>query len=188
MRSRRWGVVAMLVLALGVGAGANAIDSHYLASGWHTVVRGDEASDVRIGHYQIHVHGAASSSRVDDDGELVTSPQLFVTVDLSYATTDAWDAPDTVVLISGDGREFTNPGGGFGSAGQPWPAGPDIWFRGTLLYEVPASVIGDLTLEFRPESPDARFPASVARIPLTVTTTSEPIVLAGDAVLAEGER
>jgi len=176
----------MVAVAVAVGGGANAIDSNDLASGWHTVVRGESAADVVAASFQVHVHGAASSPYLDD-GELVTSPGLFVVVDVSYATEDAWRTPEEIVLVDADGREFTQPSG-FGSAGSPWLAGPDIWFRGGLLFEVPADAVADLTLEVRPERPNAQLPATVVRVPLTVTTESSPLVLTYATVLAEGER
>ena len=37
MRRRRWAAAAMLVAAIAVGAGANAIDANFIATGWHTV-------------------------------------------------------------------------------------------------------------------------------------------------------
>lgn len=183
---RRWAVAGMAALALAVGAGANAIDSHYLATGWHTVVRGEEGVDVVAANYQVHVHGATASPHLEDR-ERVSSPGLFVLVDLSYATTDSWDTPREVVLVDGDGREYTSPGG-FSSAARPWLAGPDIWFRGALLFEVPADVVDDLTLAFRPERPHALVPGTTARIPLTVTTSTTPLMTESPTVLAEGDR
>ncbi|MCK0112093.1 hypothetical protein MWU75_08090 [Ornithinimicrobium sp. F0845] len=185
VRRGRWAAAAMLAAAVAAGAAANAIDANFLASGWHTVQRGEEASDITVDNFQVHVHGAATSTQLEDL-EVVTSPGAFVVVDLSYATTDAWDTPEEVVLIDEAGREFSEPSG-FGSAGRVWPAGPDIWSRGSLLFEVPADV-GDLALELRPQTPDARLPSRVLRVPLTVRTNSEPLTLERPSVLAEGDR
>lgn len=181
-----WAAAVLLAGAVAVGGVANAIDDSYLASGWHSVQRGAESADHTVGTFQVHVHGAATSARLEDR-ELVTSPGAFVVVDLSYATTDAWGAPEEVVLIDGAGREFTEPTG-FSSDGRVWEAGPDIWARGTLLFEVPVDAVDDLTLEFRPERSDPRLPASVLQVRLTVTEVSEPLVLQPATVLAEGER
>lgn len=186
MSRRRWAAAAMLVAALAVGAGANAIDSNLIATGWHTVQHGAEGADSTVGNFQVHVHGATTSSELEDS-DVLTSPAAFVVVDLSYATTDAWGAPEEVVLIDGDGREFVEPSG-FSSDGRVWDAGPDIWLRGTLLFEVSADAVDDLTLEFRPESPHPQRPASVLQVPLTVTPSSEPLALEAPTVLAEGER
>ncbi|WP_420114202.1 hypothetical protein [Pseudactinotalea sp.] len=183
---RRWVVAGMAVIALAAGAGANAIDNHHLATGWHTVVRGDEGVDVVAANYQVHVHGATASPHVEDR-EPVTSPGIFVLVDLSYATTDAWGTPEEVMLMDADGREFTSPGG-FSSAGRPWLAGPDIWYRGGLLFEVPADAVDDLTLVFNPERPHTLLPGTTARIPLTVTPSSTPLMVEDRTVLAEGDR
>jgi len=184
--SRRWAVAALLSAAVVAGGVANAIDDRYVASGWHTVERGEEGADVRVANFQVHVHGAVTSTRLED-GDVVTSPGAFVVVDLSYATTDAWDSPEEVVLIDGAGREFGEPSG-FGSAARAWEAGPDIWSRGTLLFEVSADAVDDLTLEFRPQSPDARLPSAVLRVPLTVTAATEPLTVGRARILAEGER
>lgn len=186
MRRARWAVAGMVALALAAGAGANAIDAHYLATGWHTVVRGEEGADVVAANFQVHVHGATSSPHLDDRAS-VTSPGVFVLVDLSYATTDAWSTPEEVVLLDGGGREYTSPGG-FSAAARPWLAGPDIWFRGALLFEVPADVIDDLTLVFRPERPHTLLPGTTARIPLTVSASSTPLTIDYPTVLAEGMR
>lgn len=186
MRAGRWAVAGMVAVAVAVGAGANAVDDNFLASGWHTMVRGDPGADLEVGNYQVHVHGAAASPHLDDDGP-VTSPGLFVIVDLAYATTDSWHSPQEIVLVGGDGSEFTQPSG-FGSAGQPWLAGPDVWFRGDLLFEVPADAVDDLALEIRPESPIAQLPATILRVPLAVSTESTPLTLEHPEVLAEGER
>lgn len=186
MRRSRWGMAAMLAAAIAVGGAANAIDDAYLASGWHTVVRGTEATDVEVGPFQVHVHGATSSSQLED-GEVLTSPATFVVVDVSYATSDAWATPEEVVLIDTEGREFVPPTG-FGRDGAAWAAGPDIWLRGTLLFEVPVEAVDGLALEFRPDMPDPQRPATVLRVPLTVTVTAEPLVLEPATVLAEGER
>ena len=186
MRRSRWAAAAMLVAAIAVGGGANAIDSNFLATGWHSVQHGEEGSDSTVGNFQVHVHGATTATQLED-GDVVTSPAAFVVVDLSYATTDAWETPEEVVLIDGDGREFVEPSG-FGSDGRVWPAGPDIWHRGTLLFEVPGEAVGELTLEFRPETPRTQRPASILRVPLTVAASSEPLVLESARVLAEGER
>lgn len=186
MRSRRWPVVAMIGLALAIGAGANAVEQNHLASGWHTVARGDEGGDLTVGNLQVHVHGAVASPVLDDD-EPVTSPGSFVLVDVSYATTDSWFLPESPVLIDGDGREYTEPSG-FGSAGGVWMAGPDIWYRGGLLFEVPTDVVDDLSIEFRPERTQALLPSTVLRVPLTVSLSAEPLILEYPTVLAEGER
>lgn len=176
----------MLVAATAVGGVANAIDNNYLATGWDTVHRGEQSADVEVGNFLVHVHGASSSSDLED-GEVLTSAGTFVVVDLSYATTDAWVAPDEVVLIDGEGREFGEPSG-FGSDGRVWEAGPDIWLRGTLLFEVPTDAAEDLTLEFRPQIGDRRLPSTVLRVPLTVTTSAGPLTLEPATALAEGER
>lgn len=186
MRRRSWALAAMLAAAVVMGGVANWIDDTFLASGRHTVEHAEEGRDSTVGNFQVRVHGARSSATLED-GEVVASPGSFVVVDTSYATTDAWDTPEEVVLIDGDDREFTEPSG-FGSAGGAWAAGPDIWFRGTLLFEVPADAVGDLTLEFRPQIPAAQLPGSVLRVPLTVTPTSDPVVLERASMLAEGER
>lgn len=183
----RWGLVVMAAAALALGGLANVVDGRYLASGWHTTVHGSEAEDVVAGTFQIHVHGAQAATHLDDGGEPVPSAGMYVAVDLSYATTDAWASPDEIVLIDGDGREFSHPGG-FGFTGSPWLAGPDIWFRGTLLFEVPEDVVDSLSLEFRGEDPRAVLPGTVTRIPLTVTISADPVVVIRDTLLAGGER
>ena len=186
MRRRRWAVAAMLTLAIAAGGAANAIEANLIATGWHSVQRGQESTDSTVGNFQVHVHGAASSAHLEDD-EVVTSPGAFVVVDLSYATTDAWDTPEEVVLLHGDRREFTQPSG-FDSDGRVWAAGPDIWARGTLLFEVPTDSLEGLSLEFRPQTPDPQRPASVLRVPLTVSPATQPLTLEASRVLAEGER
>lgn len=184
---RRWAVAGMAMIALAAGAGANAIDDHHLATGWHTVVRGEEGADVVAANYQVHVHGATSSPHVEDR-EPVTSPGVFVLVDLSYATTDSWGSPEEVVLVDRDGREFSSPREFSSSATQPWLAGPDIWYRGALLFEVPADVVDHLTLVFNPERPHTLLPGTTARIPLTVEASSTPLITEYPTVLAEGDR
>lgn len=186
MRRRTGALAGMLAVALAAGAAANAIDDNFLATGWHTVVRGDEGTDATVGNLQVYVHGATASSQLDD-GDILTSPGTFLTVDVSYATTDSWHGPEDVVLIDGDGREFTEPSG-FSSAGGVWQAGPDIWFRGTLLFEIPPESVDDLTLEVRLESSTVLLPTTVLHVPLTVTTTPEPLTLEDPTVLAVGER
>lgn len=186
MRSRRWPVIAMIVLALAIGAGANAIEQQHLASGWHTVARGEPGRDLTVGNLQVHVHGAVASSTIDDD-EPLTSPGTFVLVDLSYATTDSWFLPESPVLVDGEGREYTEPSG-FSSAGGAWMAGPDVWYRGGLLFEVPTDVVDDLSIELRPENSQALLPSTVLRVPLTVSPSTEPLVLEYPTVLAEGDR
>lgn len=185
MRRTRWVAAAMLVAAIAVGGGANAIDDNFLATGWVTVHHGEQAQDSSVGNFQVHVHGARSSTQLED--ETVTSPGTFLVVDLSYATTDAWDTPEEVVLIDAEGHEFSEPTG-FGSDGRVWDAGPDIWIRGNLLFELPTEAVGELTLEFRPETSDARLPARLLRVPLSVDSTAEPLTLGQPTVLAEGER
>lgn len=182
----RWAVAAMVALALAAGGAANAIDDTYLASGWHTVASGTEGTDERVGNLQVHVHGAVVSTTVGDD-EPITGPGAFVLVDVAYSTTDSWFTPEPPMLIDGDGHQYTEPSG-FDSAGGAWMAGPDIWYRGTLLFEVPAEAADDLTIEFRPERPVGLLPSTVLRIPLTVTTISEPLTIEYPTVLAEGER
>lgn len=184
---RRWGLAAIAAVALGVGALANAADNAHLATGFATVVHGSEGEDVSAGNFQVHVHGATASTEVEDLDGPVTSAGSFVVVDLSYATTDAWDQPDEIVLIDADGREYSDPSS-LGLGGSPWLAGPDIWFRGQLLFEVPTDTLASLTLEFRPESVRAILPSTVTRVPLTVTPSSEPLEIGYDTVLGEGER
>lgn len=151
MTRARWAVATMAVAALGVGGLANVVDDRYLASGWHTTVHGVEGEDVVGGTFQVHVHGATAAQALADD-EPVPSAGWYVVVDLSYATTDEWSTPEEVVLVDRDGREFTHPGG-FGFTGAPWLAGPDIWFRGTLLFEVPEDALESLSLVVRGERP-----------------------------------
>jgi len=184
----RWGLAAMAAAAVLAGGLANAADDALLPSGWTTTVRGAEGEDVVVGNLQVHVHGATASTRVDDlDGPL-TSPGLFVAVDLSYATTDAWATPEVIVLIDGDGREYSDPSN-LGLSGSTWLAGPDIWFRGDLLFEVPAdAVTSSLTLEIRPETAVAVLPSTIGQIPLTVTRAEDPLEIGSDTLLAEGER
>lgn len=186
MRRAQWALAALAAVAVLAGGLANHADRTYVETGWHTVVRGEEEADVEVGNFQVHVHGATASTELDDR-DLLTSPAMFLVVDLSYASTDAWSMPEEIVLIDGDGREFTNPGG-FGFTGSPWRVGPDIWFRGDLLFEVPLESVDSLALEFRPETVNALLPDSVARIPLTVSQSTEPLLLEYPAVLGEGER
>lgn len=182
----RWAAAGMLVAAIAMGGAANAIDSNFIATGWHTEQQGQEGTDSTVGNFEVHVHGAATSTQLED-GDVVTSPAAFVVVDLSYATTNEWDTPEEVVLIDGAGREFVEPSG-FGSDGRAWLAGPDIWMRGTLLFEVATDSVDSLTLEFRPVGPHAERPADILWVPLTVTPSSEPLTLVSPMVLAEGER
>lgn len=186
MTRARWAVATMAVAALGVGGLANVVDDRYLASGWHTTVHGVEGEDVVGGTFQVHVHGATAAQALADD-EPVPSAGWYVVVDLSYATTDEWSTPEEVVLVDRDGREFTHPGG-FGSTGAPWLAGPDIWFRGTLLFEVPEDALESLSLVVRGERPRPILPGTVVRVPLTVTTTAEPLVVERGSLLPRRER
>lgn len=186
MSRRSWAVAGLLVLATAAGAGANAIDRDYLASGWQDVADGSVGADLAVGEFQVQVHGAQAGPDLED-GEVVTSPGMFLLVDLSYATTRAWDTPEEVVLLDGQGREFTNPSG-FGSTGQPWEAGPDIWLRGDLLFEVPADALDGLVLEIRPQRTDPRLPSSALRIPLEAEVSTEPLSVARPEVLPGGQR
>ena len=186
MRRTTWVAGGMLVAAVAVGGAANLIEDNFLATGWVTVHHGEQARDSSVGNFQVHVHGARASARLQDD-TVVTSPGTFVVVDLAYATTDAWDAAEEVVLTDARWREFSEPTW-FGSDGRVWEAGPDIWIRGTLLFELPTDAVGELTLQFRPEIVDARLPAQLLQIPLSVDTVSEPVALERPTVLAKGER
>lgn len=187
MRSARWGLAVMALAALLAGGLANAADDALLPSGVVTTVRGSEGEDTVVGNLQVHVHGATASTQVDDlDGPL-TSPGMFVAVDLAYATTDAWGSPEEIVLTDAQGREYSDPSN-LSVNSSPWLAGPDIWFRGTLLFEVPADAVDSLTLEIRPSTVEAVLPSTVGRFPLTVTTTADPLEITRDTLLAEGER
>lgn len=175
-----------LLIAAAVGGASNLVETNYLDTGWHTTLHGAMGEDNTVGTFQVHVHDATTSPDLER-GEVTTSPGAFVVVDLSYATTDAWRTPREVVLLDGDGREFSVPSA-FGSDSEAWEAGPDIWLRGTLLFEVPTESVADLTLEFRPEIPDARLPGAVLQVPLEVETSTEPVVLEPATLLPAGER
>ena len=183
----RWALAAMGAAALLVGGLTNAADHAHLPGGWQSTVHGREGEDVTVGEFRLHVHGATASPQVGDPDETVTSSGSFVVVDLSYATTDEWAGPEEVVLVDATGHEYSDPSN-LGLGGSPWKAGPDIWFRGQLLFEVPTEALGSLTLELRPETGRAILPSTVGRIPLTVATTTEPLELDGETVLAAGER
>ena len=186
-RSRRWAVASLVALAVAAGGVANAVQDDHLVTGWHTVVRGQEAQDVLVGDFRVHVHGATASAVLDDGGDLVRSAGTWVVVDVAYASTNVWSLPWDVVLVDQEGREYTTPSG-FGSGAGTWRTGPDIWFRGTLLYEVPPEAVDSLALEFRPEAVRALVPTTLGRIPLTVATTDEALTLSYTTVLPEGER
>jgi hypothetical protein len=187
VRPARWALAAMVAAAVVAGGLANLVDARLLASGREVVVRGVEAEDVVVGNIQLHVHGATASPQLDDGGEVFTSPGTFVAVDLSYATTDAWGSPEEILLVDGQGRQFSTPGG-FSSPGDAWVAGPDIWLRGQLLFEVPPDALDTLRLQVVPDDSEAVLPATTGLIPLTVTTAEEPLALDYPELLAEGER
>lgn len=178
-------LTALLAAAVAVGGVANRIEADHLASGWDRVQHGTEGAEVEVGNYRVLVRGASASPQLEDPE--TTSPASFVVVDLAYATTDAWDTPEEVVLLDDDGRTFATADG-FGSDGQPWAAGPDIWLGGTLLFEVPPGMLDDLTLAFRPEMVDGRLSETTLQVPLTVELSPEPLALERATVLARGQR
>lgn len=187
MSRTRWAMAAMAAVAVAVGGVANAIDDAELPSGWRTLDRGEVGTDVTVEPFQLHVHGATASREFDDYGDLLTSPGYYVVVEVSYAATDQWRSPDEFVLLDAAGREFGHPGG-FGFTGSAWSAGPDIWMRGDLLFEVPEDALGTMTLELRPDLPNPLLPATLGQVEVEVTTTELPVSVADPELLPEGDR
>lgn len=192
---RRRLVVAVLALAAVVlGIGTNVADARLLPYG-RIGVSGSVGEDIAMFPYTIHVGEAQAADFVVEQtlsgtGEPIETDGVWVVVTLSYATQDEVRLPGSyrIVLRDGDGREFpVSPR----SDGGPWQAGPDIWVRGTLAFEVAPDSLDDLTLVFDPEIQlYGPMPMRYAQVRLDLDPGSvvEVVELAEPVVLGVGER
>lgn len=150
---RRLVVVLLALAAVALGIGTNVADARLLPYG-SVGVTGSVVEDIAAFPYTIHVSEAQAASSVVEQtfsgpGEPIGSDGVWVVVTISYATQDEVRIPggSGLVLRDGDGREFPVS---LRSDGTAWQAGPDIWVRGTLAFEVALDSLDDLTLVFDP--------------------------------------
>lgn len=179
---RRLVVAAMAVVALGVGITTNVAESRLEPFG----ARGEAGAvgeDVSAYPYTVHVTDAvvaATLVELDWEGQPTTvgSDGVWVVVTLSYATARQSSLPSGsgVVLRASDGREYPVSRR---SPESQWMAGPDIWVRGDLAFEVAADAVDGLELVFDP----------VTRIfgPMPVQYAVIPLGLGLDAIVPEVE-
>jgi hypothetical protein len=191
---RRWVVIGLAALAVVLGILTNLADARLLPYGptSSTAAIGEDAgaypftvhvSDVQAAHTVVQCCLFETPPPTETDG-------VWVVVTLSYATADRpRSAGGTgLVLRSGDGREFP-VSNRMGSGG--WLAGPDIWVRGELVFEVAPDALADLTLVFDPGIQIyGPMPTQYARIPLDLDPDGvlEVIELSEQEILAAGER
>lgn len=171
MRSGQLGLAIMLTATVAAGWLVNATDGPQFSSGRHTVLTGEQGSDLTIEPFVALVGEATSSTAViDSDTEIPTHGQ-FIVIDLAYSTTDRWAMPAEPELLDDSGREFSPARVGT----VTWRAGPDLWFQGDLVFEIPADAPEPYTLVFRPRSPHAELPSVVAHIPLRLEASQDPV-------------
>lgn len=191
---RRWIVIGIAVLAVLMGIATNMADARLEPYG-PTGADGAMGEDVAAFPFTVHVLEVHAAHAVVDCCRFEPPPPtetdgVWVVVSLSYATADQPRTPagGALVLRSGDGREFPVS---LRSSATPWLAGPDIWIRGDLAFEVAPDTLDDLTLVFDPGLQIyGPMPMSYARIPLELGAGGvvDVLELQEQAVLGEGER
>ncbi|TDE91630.1 hypothetical protein EXU48_15930 [Occultella glacieicola] len=182
-RVPRWVVtVVMLAVLVGAGLGVNALAVQAPPNG-PAGVRMSLGVDAVVHPLQLNVSGARAYETVlsEDDVPLETVG-VWVLVDLSYATTDRPRGPGDFILVDERGRRYAITSRDF----DTWQASPDLWVRGTLVFEVPLDALGDLTLESwaSGEGPPSDTPLPYGVLDLSVDPGAiEP----GPAVISEPE-
>lgn len=191
---RRWVMLALLVVALGVGAIANSVTENLLP-------RGDIGSVVAMGEdaqaypFTVHVHSATAAETAVEEGlfdnvSTVGTAGVFVIVDLSYAAhgKDRLPSGAGILLRDGQGREFpVSRRVGSGT----WMAGADIWVRGDLPFEVARDSLGSLELVFMPTLQIVGpMPMRYVVVPLNLDPAAvvDSVEITDSRLLAEGER
>lgn len=191
---RRLVVAAMAVVALGVGIGTNVADGRLEPFG----ARGGSGAigeDVSAYPYTVHVTEAVVATslvELDFEGQPTTigSDGVWVVLTLSYATARQSASPSGsgVLLRAADGREYPVSRR---SPESQWMAGPDIWVRGDLAFEVPADAVDGLELVFNPVSQIfGPMPVQYAVIPLDLDLDAivPEVEVVRFELLDEGER
>jgi len=191
---RRWVIVGLAALAIVLGIATNVADARLLPYG-PTSSTGVIGEDTGAYPFTVHVTQARAAHTLVECCRFETPPPtgtdgVWVVVTLSYATADRpRGATGTgLVLRSADGREFP-VSDRMGSGG--WLAGPDIWVRGDLAFEVAPDTLGDLTLVFDPGMQlYGPMPTQYARIPLDLDPGEvlDVIELSEEQILGAGER
>ncbi|MFV0253562.1 MAG: hypothetical protein ACK5H2_09540 [Beutenbergiaceae bacterium] len=183
MSRQRALVALLLVIATAAGMLANAITSERSPFG-SVRVNADLGEDITLPPLTIHVHGAQAARELlqwglfDEQPTPIDSAGVFVLVDISYASIERNSilSLGDVTLRDGQGREF--PLSTRVDASN-WSAGPDIWLRGDLVFEVAPDSLGSLELVLEP-APDTFGP-------MPVRYAVVPLPLNGDEVLAQAE-
>ena len=191
---RRWLIVGLTIAAVVLGILTNAADARLLPYG-PTANTGEIGEDIAAYPFTVYVTGAQAAHAVAECCRFEPQPPIrsdgvWVVVTLSYATADQPRTPTGagLVLRADDGREFpVSPR----SPASAWLAGPDIWVRGDLAFEVAPDALGDLTLVFDPGSQIyGPMPTEYARIPLDLELgdVADVIDLSAQEILPEGDR
>lgn len=191
---RRWIIAGLTVIAVVLGVLTNLADARLLPYG-PTGNTGAIGEDVSAHPFTVHVSGAEAATSVVECCRFEPPPPtesdgVWVVVHLSYATTDKPRVPSgsRLVLRSGDGREFPVSNRTFSTT---WLAGPNVWIRGDLAFEVAPDVLEDLTLVFDPGIQIyGPMPTQYARIPLDLDAGDvvDVLELAEQETLAAGDR
>lgn len=191
---RAFAVGGLVVLATALGVVVNRVEAS-IGPFWPTAVSGTIGEDVEAYPFTVHVTEAAAARTVTatgmwDDGEPIGSDGVWVVVELSYATAEEIDIAGSYVRVrDAQGREYPVSSR---SDAMPWTAGPDVWVRGQLGFEVAPDSLDGLELIFDPQQHVyGPMPFRYAVIPLELDPDSlaETIPIADDVVvLGEGER
>ncbi len=188
-------VAALAAVAVIVGIGTNIADARLLPWGVRGL-SGAIGEDIDVHPYQVHVNGVTvaetvvQTSPISGDVTEIDSVGIWVGVDRSYATVDTARTPGSsdVVLRDGQGREYAVS---YRSDGQAWLAGPDIWLRGTLAFEVAPDSLTGLVLVFDPQGKlYGPMPVDYAVIPMEVDDVAiQPSTeIVAPQILDEGDR
>lgn len=179
---------AFLAVVVAAGVGVNHLDQHYQPAAPHRIEI-ELGEDAEVAPFQVHVHGARAVRTVTDiHGETVSTTGVWVVVDLSYATLTESKVPQQVMLRDSHGRVYQHSQRA--SRGL-WMGYPDLWFRGAVAIEVPEDALGQVTVEFWPDSIYVQAPLRYGSVDVFLNPdelSSEPFIMDRSELLPGGER
>lgn len=190
-RSPIWLTAAVVVVLLAVGVIVNnttADDNPHPGA----AVSFSVGEDVTLQNFHVHINSARLAEVLLDDEKRLETSGLWLIVDLSYANLRRPEILSELGVRDSQGRTYTvSDRYTWGT----WMAAPDLWFRGEVVFEVPASAVADGEVELlvwpsgRAQAESVPMPYGTTRLSVDATDiTTRTVEVARSELLPAGER
>lgn len=190
-RSGSWVAAAMLAVLLAVGV---VVDSATAENNPHpgAAVSFAVGEDVTLPNFRVHVNGARVAETILDGEQQLETAGVWLLVDLSYANVRRPDLLNDLGVRDHQGRTYSVTDR---HSRGTWVAAPDTWFRGEVVFEVPASALAEGEVELlvwpsgRSQAETVPMRYGSTRLPVDpAAVATEPVEVAAVELLPAGQR